>query len=113
MITASGNATGLTLEKTLRRRVFSIGLLSMFPRTRFLLLGAGISGVMAILAPAAHAIDGLILEHDQPAAHDGDAVRAVGFAADGAGGDWVISGGEDAKLADRQFKVRSGQISFY
>ncbi len=53
---------------------------------------------LLILAPAAHAIDGLILVEEQPAAHDGDAVRAVGFAADGVGGVWVISGGEDATL---------------
>ncbi len=70
----------------------------MSPKIRTLLLGAGISGVMAFLAPRAHAIDGLILEEEQPAAHNGDDVRAVGFAADGVGGDWVISGGEDAKL---------------
>ena len=70
----------------------------MLARIRTLLLGAGISGAMALLAPAAHAIDGLILEEEQPAAHNGDAVRAVGFAADGVGGDWVISGGEDATL---------------
>ena len=31
-------------------------------------------------------------------AHNGDAVRAVGFVADGVGGAWVISGGEDANL---------------
>ena len=68
------------------------------PRIRTLLLGAGIFGAMAFLAPAAHAIDGLILEEEQPAAHNGDAVRAVGFAVDGVGGDWVVSGGEDAKL---------------
>ena len=40
---------------------------------------------MAFLAPAAHAIDGLHLEEEQPAAHNGDAVRAVGFAVDGLG----------------------------
>jgi WD40 repeat protein len=53
---------------------------------------------MAFLAPAAHAIGELILEEAQPAAHDGDAVRAVGFTDDGFGGVWVVSGGEDAKL---------------
>jgi WD40 repeat protein len=53
---------------------------------------------MALLAPTAHAIDSLILEVEEPAAHNGDAVRAVGFAQDGSGGDWVVSGGEDATL---------------
>ncbi len=70
----------------------------MLARIRTLLLGAGISGAMAFLAPAVHAIDGLILAEEQPAAHNGDAVRAVGFAADGLGGDWIFSGGEDARL---------------
>jgi WD40 repeat protein len=32
------------------------------------------------------------------AAHDGNAVRAVGFATDGAEGTWIVSGGEDAHL---------------
>lgn len=40
----------------------------------------------------------LLLEVEQTAAHTGDAVRAVGFAADGVGGALVISGGEDAYL---------------
>jgi WD40 repeat protein len=31
-------------------------------------------------------------------AHDGDAVRAVGFATDGLEGTWIVSGGEDAHL---------------
>jgi len=35
---------------------------------------------------------------EEPAAHDGDAVRAVGFVTDGAGGTWIVSGGEDAHL---------------
>ena len=34
----------------------------------------------------------------EPDAHDGDAVRAVGFATDGAEGTWIVSGGEDAHL---------------
>lgn len=33
----------------------------------------------------------LLLEAEQLAAHNGDAVRAVGFTVDGAGGAWVIS----------------------
>ena len=61
---------------------------------RTLLLGAGISGAMAFLAPVASAIDPL----EQPAAHNGDAVSAVGFAAGGVEGYRVISGGEDATL---------------
>jgi len=36
--------------------------------------------------------------YEQLSAHDGDAVRAVGFASDGAGGTWIVSGGEDAHL---------------
>lgn len=40
----------------------------------------------------------LVLGFQQPAAHDGDAVRAVGFATDGNGGTWIVSGGEDAHL---------------
>ena len=35
---------------------------------------------------------------EESAAHDGDAVRAVGFATDGEGGTWIVSGGEDAHL---------------
>lgn len=35
---------------------------------------------------------------EQPDAHDGDALRAVGFASDGAEGTWIVSGGEDAHL---------------
>ena len=54
----------------------------MFPKISALLLGVGISCLMACLAPAAHAQEELILEYEQPAAHDGDAVRAVGFAVD-------------------------------
>jgi len=66
----------------------------MLPIMRILLLGAGISGAMAFLAPVASAIDPL----EQPAAHNGDAVSAVGFAASGVEGYRVISGGEDATL---------------
>lgn len=55
----------------------------MLARISTLLLGAGISGAMAFLAPAVHAIDGLILVEEQPPAHNGDAVRVVGFAANG------------------------------
>ncbi|MDB4442514.1 hypothetical protein N9219_03740 [bacterium] len=40
----------------------------------------------------------LVLGFQQKAAHDGDAVRAVGFATDGNGGTWIASGGEDAHL---------------
>ena len=40
----------------------------------------------------------LVLKAEQPAAHDGDDVRAVGFTADSYGRTWVVSGGEDAKL---------------
>jgi len=40
----------------------------------------------------------LVEDWTQPFAHQGDAVRAVGFASDGKGGTWVISGGEDAYL---------------
>ena len=40
----------------------------------------------------------LQLSVEQPAAHDGDAARAVGFATDGNGGTWIVSGGEDAHL---------------
>ena len=42
--------------------------------------------------------DELPLRAEQTAAHDGDAVRAVGFATDEAGGTWIVSGGEDAHL---------------
>ena len=66
----------------------------MLPIMRILLLGAGISGAMAFLAPVASAID----PDEQPAAHNGDAVSAVGFAAGGVEGYRVISGGEDATL---------------
>ncbi len=40
----------------------------------------------------------LVEYRTQLEAHNGDAVRAVGFASDGKGGTWVISGGEDAYL---------------
>jgi WD40 repeat protein len=40
----------------------------------------------------------LVLGPQQPDSHDGDAVRAVGFATDGAGKTWIVSGGEDAHL---------------
>ena len=80
----------------------------MLPIIRTLLLAAGISGAMAFLAPAAHAIDPLVLEAVRPSAHDGDDVRAVGFAADGLGGDWIFSGGEDAKL--RRWDLALGPV---
>ena len=67
-------------------------------RIHSLLLGAGVSGAMALLAPAAHATDPLVLETGLADAHNGDEVRAVGFAINGAGEDWVVSGGEDAQL---------------
>ncbi len=56
---------------------------------------------LAVWVISAHAVQAqppLILEVGEPAAHDGDAVRAVGFASDGGEGFWVISGGEDATL---------------
>jgi len=43
-------------------------------------------------------IQELVLAAKSELAHGGDAVRAVGFASDGKGGTWVISGGEDAYL---------------
>ena len=66
-------------------------------------VGAAVSAlllvcVVASLPAAAHAVDPLVLEAEQSAAHDGEAVRAVGFAANGTGGDWIVSGGEDARL---------------
>ena len=70
----------------------------MLPRIGTLVLGVGISGAMFFHALAAHAIDPLVLEADQVAAHNGNAVTAVDFAADGDDGVWVVSGGEDATL---------------
>jgi WD40 repeat protein len=65
------------------------------------------TGVMALCAPAAGAVDSLVLDQEQSAAHDGEAVRAVGFAGDGAGGEWIVSGGEDAKL--RSWTLQLGE----
>jgi len=47
----------------------------------------------------------LQLEAEQPDAHDGDAVRAVGFATYGAGGTWIVSGGEDAHLRNWTLEI--------
>jgi len=41
---------------------------------------------------------GVCPEAEQPDAHGGDAVRTVGFATDGEGETWIVSGGEDAHL---------------
>jgi WD40 repeat protein len=46
--------------------------------------------------PEPEPIPELPLYREQKDAHNGDAVRAVGFVDDGAGGTWVTSGGEDA-----------------
>jgi WD40 repeat protein len=70
----------------------------MLPRICTLLLGAGISGAMALLAPVASAIEPLEPQAVVIAAHEGDGVNAVGFAVGGPEGYWVISGGEDATL---------------
>ena len=80
----------------------------MLPIMRILLLGAGISGAMAFLAPVASAIDPL----EQPAAHNGDAVSAVGFAAGGVGGYRVISGGEDATLRSWTLQLNEERVQF-
>jgi len=48
--------------------------------------------------PEPEPIPELPLYREQKDAHNGDAVRAVGFVDDGAGGTWVTSGGEDAYL---------------
>ena len=88
----------------------------MLARTRTLLLGAGISGALVFLAPVAHAIDGLVLENEEPAAHDGDAVNAVGFAAgvDEHGHEkvWVVSGGEDATLRSWTLELQLERVQF-
>lgn len=60
--------------------------------------GADSIAVQLAFPPDEPAADDLELVHDQPAAHGGDAVRAVGFVADGAGGTRVVSGGEDSRL---------------
>ncbi len=80
----------------------------MLSRIRTLFLGVGISGAIAFLAPVASAIDPL----EQQAAHSGDAVRAVGFAADGAGGYRVISGGEDATLRSWTSQLAAERVQF-
>ena len=48
--------------------------------------------------PPSEPIPELALVVEQPASHGVDAVRAVGFVADGAGGTQVVSGGADAHL---------------
>jgi WD40 repeat protein len=77
-------------------------------RAHAFLVGAGLVGAMVLLAPAARAIDALGLEQEQIAAHNGDAVRAVAFAADGAGEDRLISGGEDAQLRSWTLQLVEG-----
>ena len=52
----------------------------------------------------------LVLKAEQPAAHDGDDVRAVGFAADGGGGARVVSGGEDANLRSWTQQLDKGPV---
>lgn len=80
----------------------------MLQRIRTLLFATGISGAIALLAPVASAIDPLV----QQAAHDGDSVNAVAFAADGGGGYRVISGGEDATLRSWTMQLVEERIQF-
>jgi len=65
---------------------------------------------MAVLAPVASAIDELIFVVEQQPAHDGEAVRAVGFATDTAGEYWVISGGEDATLRSWSLQLAEERV---
>ena len=47
--------------------------------------------------PPFEPVDELVLKAEQPFSHQGDAVRAVGFVANGEGGTLVVSGGADAR----------------
>lgn len=71
-------------------------------------------GCSAMCITEGEPIPELSLKAIQFDAHNGDAVRAVGFA-DGAGGAWVISGGEDANLRSwyfQEFNEADQQVSF-
>jgi WD40 repeat protein len=63
-------------------------------------LTAGADSITVPIAfpPGEPAVGELDLVDEQPAAHGGAAVRAVGFATDGAGGAGVVSGGNDSHL---------------
>lgn len=69
--------------------------------------GADSMAVPLAFPPDEPAVGDLELLREQPAAHDGAAVRAVGFAADGAGETRVVSGGEDSHL--RSWTLELGQ----
>ncbi len=60
--------------------------------------------------PSGEPIPELSLVAMQLDAHDGDAVRAVGFAADGEGGTRVISGGEDANLRSWSLELYEARV---
>ncbi len=54
--------------------------------------------IVSIIVPLTYQPDELELLHEQQHSPGGDAVRAVGFVADGMGGTRVVSGGADAHL---------------
>jgi len=61
-------------------------------------VGTLTAGADSIIVPLTYQPDELELLHEQQHSPGGDAVRAVGFVADGMGGTRVVSGGADAHL---------------